>query len=330
MDKGIFMLRKYAMRVVGATVCAAMLFQSTFALAQPQQVLSKDLYSFLAKENTSGILRGSDLKKYPKLAAIFDVRANDAPVGVQEFQQSFDRYVASLAMLFASLDVNKDGKLSLLEVAQTAPKFLVYFPYVDLNRDGAVTFDELLSSRLVFKVPTNGGAKSLAGSTVNSEASATPIRRGAPSEASAGVASESPISLFDPFVASETVKLEAFFASNHSDRQKDDPVVVEPVVITGSNYQSSSGFYPTYGMWVNKQDALNIDNLDTAITRNALCKGAAAGLATLGCYAVTAACVGVTAITFGGVAFPCAIAVPAVCVFNATAAAIVAEGCPAD
>ena len=83
-------------------------------------------------------------------------------------------------------------------------------------------------------------------------------------------------------------------------------------------------------MWVNKQDALNIDNPDAAITRNALCKGAAAGMAALGCYTVTAACVGTTAITFGGFAFPCAIAVPAVCIYNAADWAIVDEGCPAD
>ena len=172
------MLRKYAIRVLGATVCAAMLVQSTCALAQPQQVSNKDLYSFLAKNNTNGILRGSDLKKYPKLAAIFDVRTSDAPVGAQEFQQSVDRYVASLAMLFAGLDLNKDGKLSLLEVAQTVPKYLVYFPYIDLNRDGAVTFDELLSSRLVFKVQANGSAKSLASSTANSEISGSPVPRG--------------------------------------------------------------------------------------------------------------------------------------------------------
>lgn len=172
------------------------------------------MYSFLAKSDTSGILRGSDLKKYPKLAAILDVRTNDAPVDVQEFQQRFDRYVASLAMLFAGLDLNKDGKLSLLEVAQTIPKFLVYFPYIDLNRDGAVTFDELLSSRLVFKFPTNDSAKSLASSTVNSEISGSPIRRGVPSKTSAGLASESPISPFDVFVASETAKLEAFFATD--------------------------------------------------------------------------------------------------------------------
>ena len=286
------------------------------------------MYSFLAKSDTSGILRGSDLKKYPKLAAILDVRTNDAPVDVQEFQQRFDRYVASLAMLFAGLDLNKDGKLSLLEVAQTIPKFLVYFPYIDLNRDGAVTFDELLSSRLVFKFPTNDSAKSLASSTVNSEISGSPIRRGVPSKTSAGLASESPISPFDVFVASETAKLEAFFAT---DWQKEgDPQRLDVVVVTGSNYQSSSGFYPMYGMWVNKQDALNIDNLDAAITTNALCKGAAAGMAALGCYAVTAACVGVTAITFGGFAFPCAIAIPAVCILHAAGWAIVAEGCPAD
>ena len=322
------MLRNYAIRVLGATVCAALLVQSTFALAQPQQVSNKDLYSFLAKTNTNGILRGSDLKKYPKLAAILDVRSNDSPVGAQEFQQSFDGYVASLAMLFAGLDLNKDGKLSLLEVAQTVPKFLVYFPYIDLNRDGAVTFDELWSSRLVFKVQTNGSAKSLASSTANSEISGSPAPRGVLSETSAGLGSESPISLFDEFVASETAKLEAFFAT---DGQKEgDPARLDVVVVTGSNYQSSSGFYPTYGMWVNKQDALNIDNPDAAITRNALCKGAAAGMAALGCYAVTAACVGVTAITFGGFAFPCAIAVPAVCIFHAAGWAIVAEGCPAD
>lgn len=83
-------------------------------------------------------------------------------------------------------------------------------------------------------------------------------------------------------------------------------------------------------MWVNKQDAINIDSVDEAITKNALCKGAAAGMAALGCYTVTAACVGTTAITFGGFAFPCAIAVPAVCIYNAVGWAIVAEGCPAD
>lgn len=228
------MLRKYAIRVLGATVCAAMLVQSTFALAQPQQVSNKDLYSFLAKTNTNGILRGSDLKKYPKLAAILDVRSNDSPVGAQEFQQSFDGYVASLAMLFAGLDLNKDGKLSLLEVAQTVPKFLVYFPYIDLNRDGAVTFDELWSSRLVFKVQTNGSAKSLASSTANSEISGSPAPRGVLSETSAGLGSESPISLFDEFVASETAKLEAFFAT---DGQKEgDPERLDVVVVAGSNY----------------------------------------------------------------------------------------------
>lgn len=322
------MLRKYAMRVLGATVCAAMLVQSTFALAQPQKVSNKELYSFLAKSNTNGTLRGSDIKKYPKLAAILDLPIGDAPVDAQEFQQRFDRYVASLAMLFASLDLNKDGKLSLLEVAQTVPKFLVYFPYVDLNRDGAITFDELLSSRLVFRIPANGGSKSLASSNATPEIAGSSIRHGELSKNSADLAGESPDSLFDAFVASETAKLESFFANNQ--QKEGEPDKLDLVVVTGSNYQSSSGFYPTYGMWVNKQDALNVDNPDSAITRNALCKGAAAGLAALGCYAVTAACVGVTAITFGGFAFPCAVAIPAVCVFTATAAAIVAEGCPAD
>ena len=322
------MLTKHAMRVIGATVCAAALVQSTFALAKPQQIPNNDLYSFLAKSNASGILRGSDLKKFPKLAAILDVHSNDAPIGVQEFQQHFDRYIASLAMLFAKLDLNKDGKLSPSEVAQTLPKFLVYFPYIDLNRDGAVTFDELLSSRLVFKFPANGSAKSLASFKNNSEISGSPIRRGVLSDTTDDFVSESSISLFDVFVATETAKLEAFFAT---DGQKmSDPERLEEVVITGSNYQSSSGFYPTYGMWVNKQDMLYIDNPDAVITKNMLCKGATAGLAALGCYAATAACVGVTAITFGGFAFPCAIVVPAVCVFNATAAAIIAEDCPVD
>ena len=72
------MLRNYAIRVLGATVCAALLVQSTFALAQPQQVSNKDLYSFLAKTNTNGILRGSDLKKYPKLAAILFALRSDS------------------------------------------------------------------------------------------------------------------------------------------------------------------------------------------------------------------------------------------------------------
>jgi len=319
------MLQKYLTRMVSTAACGALAFLSALASAQPQNLSNKDLYSFLAKSSASGILRGSDVKKYPKLAAILGMPPSDAAIAPYEFQQRFDQYVSSHALLFVGLDANKDGKVSVLEVAQRLPKLLVYFPYLDLNGDGALTFDELLSSRLVFNLSKTGGSKSLSQGANASNADVQLLQRPRFGDESL-TSGDGKVSSYDAFVANETARLEAFFAR---DTQKDDPVVVEPVVITGSNYQSSSGFYPTYGMWVNKQDALAVD-ADFTITTGMLCRAACWGvIAGGGCVAATAACAGATTITLGGFAVPCTVFVAAVCISANGAASICSDLCPA-
>ena len=118
------MLQKHITRLVSTTACGALAFLSAFAWAEPQHIPNTDLYSFLAKSRNSGILRGSDVMKYPKLAAILNVHSNDAAIAPQEVQQRFDQYVSSLARLFAGIDSNKDGKLSVLEIAQKVWYFI--------------------------------------------------------------------------------------------------------------------------------------------------------------------------------------------------------------
>lgn len=319
------MLQKHVTRVVSAAALCALTFLTAFAGAQPQNVSNKDLYSFLAKSSNSGILRGSDVKKYPKLEAILGVHSNDSAIAPQELQQRFDKYVSSLALLFAGIDSNKDGKISVLEIAQRTPKLLVYFPYIDLNRDGVLTFDELLSTRIVFNLSIVGAPKSLQREDSGFGSERTPSQRNATGDDSL-MSSDSNISSYDAFVVSESAKLDAFFARN---ARKDDPAPVpyDTVVITGSNYQSTSGFYPTYGMWVNRQDSILVDGLAMSMpTNKELCNAAMVGLAALGCAAISVACTGVTAVTFGGFAIPCAVAIPVVCVSSAAISQLNVDG----
>lgn len=304
--------------------------QSVCVSAQSQSIASKDLYSFLARSNASGILRGADVKKYPKLAAITAAHSDDAAVPQQAFDQKFDRYIASHALFFNSLDANKDGKLSVMEIAQKVPKLLVYFPYLDLNGDGAITFDELISSRVLLNLSEKNGNKSaVVEATHIHDTTSRSQKEGAAHDIESPFSS-SEVTPFDAFVAAETARLKAFFSNDH---QKDDAIPLERVVVTGSRGgggDSSSGFYPVYGMWVSNQQSIASDGLDAAITDAMLCKGALAALAAVGCAAASLSCVAGSVVTFGAFSIPCVAFVIGVCGGAAGVAAMIAETCPAS
>ncbi|GEM_PF-4705893 len=318
-------------RLLVTAICASAAMISAATYAQPQNVGSSDLYAFLARGTASGILRGADVKKYPQIAAIVGIKSDTEAVAPHEFEQRFDAYVASTASAFMGLDSNGDGKLSAMEVAQKVPKLLVYFPYLDRNGDGAITLDEILSSRIVFNRKTGDHNKS----------SLTTVRNGIEgyqrsfdrqlSVEDADRNIESHVTAYDAFVTTETARLKAFFEKDH---QKSDPVVVEPVVITGSSGNgSSSGFYPSYGMWVTNLEALTADDLldGVGLTPGQACRAAMVGLAALGCAAISVACTGATVVTFGGFAVPCSAAIPVVCATTAAMAQLnIDRTCPAN
>lgn len=107
------------------------------------------LPAYLTGDPSTNILHGSDVLRYPKLAAIVGLQSPSDTMSSKEFVKRIDEHLASQESLFASMDTNKDGKLTILEVAKKAWKMAVYFKYLDLNGDGVVTLDEFVSSRVL-------------------------------------------------------------------------------------------------------------------------------------------------------------------------------------
>ena len=286
---------------------------------------SSQLPAFLTGNGSTDILRGSQILRYPKLAAIVGIRSPSDTISAGEFVSRIDKHLTAQESFFASMDVNNDGKLTIHEVAKKAGKMAVYFKYLDLNGDGVVTFDEFVSSRILFKAPesTETHGKSI---SVNVDATidglATSHRSAHSNALAAEKASDDLAYRSEDFYMLENSRLEAFFAADH---HKDDPVIVEPVVITGSNYQSSSGFYPVYGMWVDNQ--LAFDAGTTALPDGALCRAACWALGGAVCAAVSSACDVGTGITVGGLAIPCTAVIIAACAASGGAASVCSDIC---
>ena len=211
------------------------------------------------------MLKGSDLRKYPKLTKIVGVQGNDEVTSSSMLVDKIERHVAGLATLFASIDIDKDGKLSLVEFARRAPRLMVYFPYLDLNSDGSVTFNELLSSRIFFRFGDSANhSKSAQQSETGSFVVGNFSLLGGAKHDEQSLPVETPMSALEEFEAVESERLRAFFSA---DRHKDDPVVVEPVIVTGTRWSdgsSGSGFYAVYGLWVDNQLAFDVGAPDEA------------------------------------------------------------------
>ena len=269
------------------------------------------LPAYLTGDPSTNILHGNDVLRYPKLAAIVGLQSPSDTMSSKEFVKRIDEHLASQESLFASMDTNKDGKLTILEVAKKAWKMAVYFKYLDLNGDGVVTLDEFVSSRVLFKMASTDVSHTKSTGVIASplaEKSATSQIDVRPrAEVFETIGADAADSAAD-YYSRESARLEKFFAADH---QKDDPVIVEPVVIKGSNYQSSSGFYPVYGMWVDKQMSIDADAV--ALPDGALCRAACWALGGAVCAAVSTLCAVGTVITVGGLAIPCTEVIVASC-----------------
>lgn len=283
------------------------------------------LPAFLTGDPSANLLHGRDVLKYPKLAAIVGIRNPNDVMAAKEFVSRIDKHLISQESLFASMDTNKDGRLTILEVAKKAWKMAVYFKYLDTNGDGVVTLDEFVSSRILFKIASSDDGQtkstSVAGSLVAESMTTPQLSIRSKEEVFENAGGDTDDGAAD-YYSRENARLEKFFAVDH---QKDDPVRVETVVVTGSNYQSSSGFYPVYGMWVDTQMSINVDS--AALPDGALCRAAcwAAGAAV--CAAVASFCVVGTTITVGGLAIPCTAIVIASCAATGGAASVCNDVC---
>ena len=250
-------IRNYVKQAFVAAILAATVLNPASANATAVDV--NDLPAFLTKEQAYAggheTLSASQLQRYPKLAAIVGVRNSSDTVTSKDLIDKLKRHVHAYASLFAALDEDHDGRVTLIEVARKAPKLMVYFPYIDLNADGSITFDELLSSRIVFRSGGNDQSHGKSARHGDSSAVADVAR-----QLSSVARNDEQMPLpddtsFNDFEAAETLRLQVFFAN---DRQKEEPFRVEPVEITGYNeYSSTSGFYATYGMWVTNENAFD-------------------------------------------------------------------------
>lgn len=215
--------------------------------ANPNKVNVTDLFAHLTKDKPDKTLTGRDFKQHPKLAAIVVTSDVTRPITSAELVQRISDHVAAYKRAFSAIDINKDGRISPVEIAQRSPKLLVYFPYLDLNRDGFVTLNELLSSRIFFPstVLGQGQQKSISVSCANLSSQAATSIRPPPQVEDTFIPIDVCPTALEIWEASEGALLAAFF---HKDVQKEgEPERLEPVVVTGPRFVDDDWELPDFG-----------------------------------------------------------------------------------
>jgi hypothetical protein len=302
----------------------------TFAMPVAAETLTVNLvnlHAMLGANKSLSKLTHRDAHRFPKLESILASSNPDAFLTDEELTRKFKQYVESVAALFASVDMNADGKLSMMEVATRSPKLLVYFPYIDLNRDGRISLEELLSSPVFFNFTANSHGKNLKiGADVFGSLPADPhlsVKEATQSNELLIEQSDVVSENLDDFYAAELARLTAFFSTETS---KDDPDVLELVVITGSTPSSTGA--GTGGLMLGPKKPFAITKIE--LPDGTLCRAGCWAAGGAVCAAVAAFCSVGTVITLGTLAIPCTPVVITTCGLSAGASSICNDICSAN
>jgi hypothetical protein len=257
-------MRTHKKRTKGLSVNLRILVSTTFflaallvvapTLATPANVHVDNLFATLTHNKPEKTLTGRDFRRYPKLAAIVVRSDESAAITSAEIVQRIGDHVKAYKKLHASIDINGDGRVTPVEIARRAPRLLVYFTHLDLDRDGAVTLNELLASRIHFfavGVDQNRAKSAFQPSraTLPPSADSGQFRArydSAPFEIESEMSDSASL---EEWEASEQLLLSQFF---HSDRQKDDepPERLDNVVVTGPRFIEYEWSIPDFGLGV--------------------------------------------------------------------------------
>src|SRR5262249_1668770 len=98
-----------------------------------------------------GVISKAEAEKAPMVAKHFDeIDTNhDGMISLDEWKAAMQAHMEKmrehLQQVFDAADINHDGRLSLEEAQKGMPRVAKHFAQLDANKDGYVTFEELLA-----------------------------------------------------------------------------------------------------------------------------------------------------------------------------------------
>jgi hypothetical protein len=314
----------WTQRLLWAVFGTAFFVFSSSAFAESKKVRLNDLYAQLAHGQGQNSIN-ENIKRYPKLAGILDKSLGRKTISSpNELTGAISAHLSSYKALFSAMDINRDGKISPLEILQREPRMAAYFRHLDQDRDGYISWKEFLTSRIQFNLKVRNKS-SLDIQSVGAITSSSQLPTSAYELPTAIEQYDTTdrigylISNFDQWQAQESIALNAFFSRTAQKSSPDDPE--EIIVVAPPEEEFPFDTDPIYF------PPFDIDPYIASVG-GMLCRAGCWGSAGAICAAVSTLCVVGEVITVGTVTIPCTVAIIASCAGVAAAASICSDSCP--